>query len=1001
MKKYYLVLLLVCTLLSANAQINSGNPSKPFGSNSSYPYGIMPTNLPTGGQYGKSNDAADAYNTWKSAHVEQCSNGKGYRVKFDNPNQHQTVSEGIAYGMLLAAYAGDKALFDGLWQYYNSFKNGNGVMNWKINGCNDPVGYNGATDAELDAAMALIVAADQWPTGNYKNQAQNLISIIRQKEIHPQTHQVLNGDAWGTDNDCRNPSYMAPAYFREFAKIESNQKSFWDEATSTANSFLLTNRNATTGLVSNWAGSNGQPNNCNGPNEYGFESCRNPWRMANDVLWNGASVATTAADICGKISNWLKGHESNLKGPLSTNASNPSQGQYKNGTFSTFALAVMATNANNQSSLNSCYSNVVNLGNNENYFSATLRTITLFMLSGNWWQPGSNIVSAEVTVSADKLSASVNEAVTISATATISSGSISKVEFYDGDVLLNSDNSAPYSYTTSTLAGGTHIISARAYDASGTLVATSAPISITIVGASNISTTGIIDMFEAKTEHTELTGGKDCATPTKSTYAGIFWWEDKNASTPFEAIKTRNGDGKLIYTLTQALNAYDAIGFSFGDYCNGTKTPYAVDLRNNAVLKMNVSAPESNTTNLEIKFQLKDINGKTLVYNNLVVNNGKIRDDWKTGASYRYEIGFNKNHVTQLGQTPVHTDEQVGPGSLKPGDVVNFEFDFANAVTANGAVIDLDNSTFDYSKVVSLIIIVVNSTDSGDPSYQPLKFEDQQVIFSGVSLGDVEAGADICTPVAPTVPTTVPVYCQNSLATALTATALNGATLQWYGTSQTGGTASTSATIPFTATVGDATYYVSQKAGTCESPRASINVSVIAAPSANAGEDQLSVEGPTVELSGTGSANGTWSLVEGPSGANVSYSPSASSPSVTVSGLTIKGDYTFRYSVSGTAPCAAATDDVNVKVVAITSINSILDSKVGIYPNPVTDNLVVDMTKVDGLKSVKLVDMLGRVVFEASNANTLNIEMSDLTEGMYFVHIQSESGNLVKSVVKQ
>lgn len=999
MKKYYLVILLVCALLSAKAQINSGSPAKPFNSNSSYPNGIMPDNLPSGGQYGKSQAAAEAYNAWKSNFVEACS-GKGFRVKFDQTQF--TVSEGIAYGMLLSAYAGDKALFDGLWQYYNSFKNGNGVMNWKINGCNNTDQYNGATDAELDAAMALIVAADQWPSGNYKTQAQNLIKIIREKEMHPDSKQVLNGDAWGTGNDCRNPSYMSPAYFREYAKIESNQASFWNSATTVANQFLLTNRNSSTGLVSNWAGSNGQPNGCNGPNEYGFESCRNPWRMANDVLWNGPSVATTGADICAKMTNWLKGQESNLKGPLSTNASSPANGQYKNGTFSTYALAVMGTSSANQSSLNACYNNVVGLGNNEPYFSATLRTVTLFMLTGNWWQPGSNIVSADVTITAplNNSTFDLGESVTISATATISSGTISKVEFYDGTTLLNSDNSSPYSFTTSTLASGTHVITAKVYDANNTVVATSPPVHVTIVGASNVSTTGVVDMFETTTEYNELTGGKDCSAPTKSTSAGIFWWQDVNASTPFVATKTRTGDGKLTYTLSQPQNGYDAIGFGFGEYCNGTKTSYTVDLRTNAVLKMNVSAPATNTTNLEIKFQLRDINGKILSFNNLVVNNGQIRDDWKTGASYRYEIGFNKNHITQVGQTPAHTDAQVGPGSLKPGDNVNFEFDFKNAVTSSGSVIDLNNSTFDYSKVASIIIIVVNSTDTGDPDYHPKAFTDQKISFAGMSLGNAAAGTDICTPVAPTA-TAAPALCEGSTAAALKATALTGMDLQWYGTNQTGGIASTTATVPSTATAGAATYYVSQKVGSCESPRTAIAVNVSSGPSSSAGPSQASVVGPTASLSGTGSAVGTWSLVTGPSGTNVTFSPSANSANVNVSGLSTVGTYTFRYTVAGTAPCTAVTSDVDVVVASITSINSVLNSMVEIYPNPATDNLVIDITKVDGSKSVKLVDMLGRVVFEAANENTLNVEMSNLNKGMYFVHIQSESGNLIKSVVKQ
>lgn len=996
---------MVCTLLSAKAQINTGTPAalKPFGSNSGYQYGIMPNNLPTSGTYGKSTDAGNAYNAWKSAFVRECSSGS--RVLFDDNSS--TVSEGIAYGMLLSAYAGDKALFDGLWKYYLNHRNGSGVMNWKYSNCDNVSGSNGATDAELDAAMALLVAEDQWPTAtspyDYKAQAQSLISIIRQKEIHPNSFQVLNGDAWGTSNDCRNPSYMAPAYFREYAKIE--QASFWNSATTAANSFLLTNRNANTGLVSNWAGSNASPNGCNGPNEYGFDACRNPWRMANDVIWNGTSVATTGADICNKISNWLKGYESNLRGPLSMSASNPSNGAYKNGTFTTYALAVMGTTTANQSSLNTCYSNVVNLGNNEPYFSATLRTLSLFMMTGNWWKPGSNIVSASVTITAPANNSTydLNQTVTISATATISAGSISKVEFYDGATLLNSDNSSPYSYSTSTLSGGTHVITAKVYDGSNTVVATSAPININVVGASNVSTTGVVDMFETTTEYSELTGGKDCAAATKSTSAGIFWWEDVNASTPFKAVKARAGDGKLTYTISQPLNNYDAIGFGFGDYCNsGTKTPYTVDLTNNAVLKMNVSAPATNTTNLELKIQLKDINGKMLVFNNLVVNNGQIRNDWATGAYYRYEIGFNKNHTSQAAQTPAHTDDQVGPGSLKPGTSVNFEFDFKKAVTVSGttypANINLNNSAFDYTKVISVVIIVVNSTENA--TFQPLAFTDQQVSFGGVSLGTASAGIDFCNPIAPTA-TAAPALCQNTTAAALKATALTGMDLQWYGTNQTGGTASTTATVPSTISTGAATYYVSQKVGSCESPRTAIAVTVNPGPSASAGPSQASVVGPTASLSGTGSAVGTWSLVSGPSGANVSFSPSANSANVNVGGLNAVGTYKFRYTVAGTAPCTAVTSDVDVSVASVTSINSALNSMVEIYPNPATDNLVIDITKVEGNKSVKLVDMLGRVVFEAANENTLNVGMSNLNKGMYFVHIQSESGSLIKSVVKQ
>jgi len=72
---------------------------------------------------------------------------------------------------------------------------------------------------------------------------------------------------------------------------------------------------------------------------------------------------------------------------------------------------------------------------------------------------------------------------------------------------------------------------------------------------------------------------------------------------------------------------------------------------------------------------------------------------------------------------------------------------------------------------------------------------------------------------APTVVSPVTYY-QNSPATALTAT---GTALNWYNV-PTGGTASTTAPIPSTVTLGTASYYVSQTLNSCEGARAQIDV---------------------------------------------------------------------------------------------------------------------------------------------------------------------------------
>ena len=74
--------------------------------------------------------------------------------------------------------------------------------------------------------------------------------------------------------------------------------------------------------------------------------------------------------------------------------------------------------------------------------------------------------------------------------------------------------------------------------------------------------------------------------------------------------------------------------------------------------------------------------------------------------------------------------------------------------------------------------------------------------------------------------------CVGETATALSATPDAGNTLRWYGTNATGGTASTTATIPSTTTAGIFNYYVSQvsTATGCESPRTRITVIVNSIP---------------------------------------------------------------------------------------------------------------------------------------------------------------------------
>lgn len=358
---------------------------QPFPANVVFTNGLMASNK-------NSLDAQNNYKIWKDNFVTSCSNGR-FRVKFDDPSQ--TVSEGIGYGMLLAVYAADKTLFDGLWLYYKDNVNFNGVMNWKINGCSGINGANGATDAELDAAFALIVADYQWASNgtlNYKSDAQTLIATIKSHEIEANTFVLKPGDQFG-GSQITNPSYFSPAYYRAFGTF-SNDVTFWNQVAAKSYTIInnnLTVNNAVGGLVSDWCQASGAYStiaSANGYNRegkaYTYDAARTPWRIAVDYLWYGNADAKAYAKKSSDFVRINLGGSANIKDGYNQNGS--LNGQWHNATFvGAFACAAMA--GENQAHLDASYSDLNNLNEPNSYFNHTLKTLYSFLLTGNFYLP--------------------------------------------------------------------------------------------------------------------------------------------------------------------------------------------------------------------------------------------------------------------------------------------------------------------------------------------------------------------------------------------------------------------------------------------------------------------------------------------------------------------------------------------------------------------------------------------------------------------------------------
>ena len=158
---------------------------------------------------------ATAYTNWKTKFYQG-----GRVVRPENGND--TASEGIAYGMLIAVYMNDRAMFDTLWGYAQARLNGNGLMTWHYSSSGSVVEQGGATDADQDMAWALLMANKQWGAASYLSAATTLIGNIFSHEVDQGNGFVLKpGDMFGGANQT-NPSYFAPSYYRVFARVTGN-----------------------------------------------------------------------------------------------------------------------------------------------------------------------------------------------------------------------------------------------------------------------------------------------------------------------------------------------------------------------------------------------------------------------------------------------------------------------------------------------------------------------------------------------------------------------------------------------------------------------------------------------------------------------------------------------------------------------------------------------------------------------------------------------------------
>jgi endo-1,4-beta-D-glucanase Y len=301
------------------------------------------------------------YQAWKNEYVVECSADSSACVVDGNG----VYSEGIGYGMLLAANNDDQDLFDKLWKFYTDHVDENGLMNWAMDACTAPGDNdaNAASDGDLDAAMALLQADYHW--GGYAADALALIDAIREHETYVcDGMNILGpGDMWSACDQV-NPSYFAPGYYRVFAQHDTANTEFWNKLADDSYTLLADYQSRMNGLVPEWAWLDGSIEN-----NYGYNACRTPWRMATDYAWFGNSDAQT---FLQNVSSYVDSQGGVANVPFDKNSA----------FLGAFALSGIAID---QATFDSYYSSWMSgVQYDDRYFQETLRVVYLLVAAGQF-----------------------------------------------------------------------------------------------------------------------------------------------------------------------------------------------------------------------------------------------------------------------------------------------------------------------------------------------------------------------------------------------------------------------------------------------------------------------------------------------------------------------------------------------------------------------------------------------------------------------------------------
>ena len=245
--------------------------------------------------------------TWNSYKQEYWESSTGRTL--DKQQNDITTSEGQSYTMLRAVWMSDKSTFDKSWAWTKEqLQREDKLFSWRWGKKDDGSygvltnvnGQNSASDADGDIGLALLMAASRWQDASYLKDGKAVITSMYENEV-----VIVGGIPYLASNNLEkqssspivmNPSYLSPAAYREFAKVDKAHN--WNGVVDSSYSLIAksmdekldTSKSA--GLPPDWVLMDRQTGALTAPNvgglttHYSYDAMRIPWRIGLDYKWN-------------------------------------------------------------------------------------------------------------------------------------------------------------------------------------------------------------------------------------------------------------------------------------------------------------------------------------------------------------------------------------------------------------------------------------------------------------------------------------------------------------------------------------------------------------------------------------------------------------------------------------------------------------------------------------------------------------------------------------------